>query len=492
MPQKDTRVTVLQIGEQNWFSKGETENFRWSFVHSADTELDAETLLPGFLFDAIIITGQLSFGRYLQLNKFLSAHRIFLVEQQSGPILKMLGSKQYIDASQWPKQRLLALISENFYMKQMGTKMDMRVVKPVLNEQSTAKQFGNSHWEFNLVQDDHDPNMIMWSDLRLVSTYDFDMWMEFEKTSNLQMELEITHISAPTSKILYTERLSEKDLKQGVMIHKTDEWQYLAFKLVLHGSGVLNLGNFHFRKTRHEFGTMLPGGERLIDAQRKELFVYFDSGNLKPPLNIYFAGYRANEGFEGYPMMKNLQHPFILVSDPRLEGGEFYLSDQQELEDQLVDYIKRKLAWLKFKADDLNLLGLSMGTTGALYYATLLPARNVIIGKPLINLEYIATAGRNQRPDDFLTAYDLVEDLKADTLARPLITADDLKNPATNFYIIYMEQDDYDNTAMQLLLDHLGPDVKIVQKGFEGRHNDNTGRVVEWFLIYINEILERW
>lgn len=45
----------------------------------------------------------------------------------------------------------------------------------------------------------------------------------------------------------------------------------------------------------------------------------------KPPLNVYFSGYRPAEGFEGYFMMNKMNAPFILIGDPRLEGGSFYL-----------------------------------------------------------------------------------------------------------------------------------------------------------------------
>lgn len=44
---------------------------------------------------------------------------------------------------------------------------------------------------------------------------------------------------------------------------------------------------------------------------------------MKPPLNVYFSGYRTAEGFEGYYMMKRMNAPFLLIGDPRVEGGSF-------------------------------------------------------------------------------------------------------------------------------------------------------------------------
>ena len=106
-----------------------------------------------------------------------------------------------------------------------------------------------------------------------------------------------------------------------------------------------------------------------MDERNQELFYYFHPGDLKPPLNVYFSGYRSAEGFEGFFMMKKLGTPFLLITDPRLEGGSFYMGSM-ELERQLIEIIQRYLQELHFTSDQLILSGLSMGTYGALYYAS--------------------------------------------------------------------------------------------------------------------------
>lgn len=72
------------------------------------------------------------------------------------------------------------------------------------------------------------------------------------------------------------------------------------------------------------------------------MFVYFEKGDMKPPLAVYFSGYRTQEGFEGYYMMRGFGCPFILVTDPRSEGGAFYLGDS-EFEQMITDYVTDKL-----------------------------------------------------------------------------------------------------------------------------------------------------
>ena len=127
----------------------------------------------------------------------------------------------------------------------------------------------------------------------------------------------------------------------------------------------------------------MAGGRRFADADREEFFYYFNPMDLKPPLNVYFSGYRTAEGFEAYPLMKSLGAPFMLFSDPRLEGGAFYLGSE-EYEEEIASLIMDAAAYLGFTKDEIILSGISMGTYGATYYSTKVLPHAVIIAKPLM------------------------------------------------------------------------------------------------------------
>ena len=114
---------------------------------------------------------------------------------------------------------------------------------------------------------------------------------------------------------------------------------------------------------------------------------------------MYFSGYRTAEGFEGFFMMNRLNAPFILISDPRIEGGPLFRSE--DYENGIKDVIQGALG---FTHDQLILSGLSMGSFGALYYATRLQPAAVIVGKPLINVGTIANNMKLVRPNDFGTS----------------------------------------------------------------------------------------
>ena len=105
-------------------------------------------------------------------------------------------------------------------------------------------------------------------------------------------------------------------------------------------------------------------------------------------------------------MMKSLGCPFLLFSDPRLEGGAFYLGSD-ELEGKLKATIQYYLDYLGLTSKDLILSGLSMGTFPSLYYGATFEPHAVILGKPLANLGTIASRGRLDAPGVSNLAFDL-------------------------------------------------------------------------------------
>ncbi len=53
-----------------------------------------------------------------------------------------------------------------------------------------------------------------------------------------------------------------------------------------------------------------------------------------------------------------------------------------------------------------------------------------------------------------------------------------------------MIEDDYDADAYQTLLSHLrSAGAEAYGKGIHGRHNDNTGAIVNWFVMQYKKIL---
>ena len=234
------------------------------------------------------------------------------------------------------------------------------------------------------------------------------IWPEFkvEGDAKIQYTLRLTPVYStdqPVEKLIY----EQDDLDAPIELPARPYQTYVSVSIKAKGKGTLFIGAIHKRWSRLELGQFILGGKRYSDENKQEFIHYFHPGDLKPPLNVYFSGYRTAEGFEGYFMMKRMNAPFILIADPRIEGGAFYLGSEN-YEQAIRKVIQNALDYLGFANNQLILSGLSMGSFGALYYATKLNPAAVIVGKPLINLGTIANNMKLVRPNDFGTSLDIL------------------------------------------------------------------------------------
>ena len=237
-------------------------------------------------------------------------------------------------------------------------------------------------------------------------------------------------------------------------------------------------------------GQFILGGQRYADEKRQEIIHYFNPGDMKPPLNVYFSGFRGAEGFEGFYMMKSLKSPFLLIGDPRLEGGSFYIGTDS-LEEKVEEVIQDALNYLEFDSSQLILSGLSMGTFGALYFASTFEPYGVVVGKPFVNIGNSAMGLKLKRPFEFETSADVLKNATNDTTDEAAYALnqrfwDKFRKSLfdkTKFAIAYMHQDDYDGTAYAELVEDLSDkQTQIFGKGYEGRHNDDSSSINKWFL----------
>lgn len=338
-------------------------------------------------------------------------------------------------------------------------------------------------------------NMYLYNDRDKVNQF----WAEYTTTGNVEVSYtlrlyetaDMTHLKA-----IYV--LEGERLKEPFNIPHKDYDAFILVSAKAKGKGTLNVGNLHKRWMRNEFGHFILGGQRFSDELREEFIHYFDPGDLKPPLNVYFSGYRTAEGFEGFYMMRRLKAPFLLFGDTRLEGGGFYLGSDT-YENQIKKVIQDALNWLGFKDDELILSGLSMGSFGALYYGAQLNPSAVVVGKPLVNVGDIAEGMRLIRPEDFGTSLDVL--LRNENALDPnaikrlnnkfwnTLNQSELSN--TIFAVSYMENDDYDLYAFKNLLPVLSRQhARVMSRSIPGRHNDDTPTIASWFTNFYHMILE--
>lgn len=328
------------------------------------------------------------------------------------------------------------------------------------------------------------------------------LYFEFETFDDAELMVRCELYDPQTYTHQKTLELSGEDLKQKVfdIAGEKTGW-YVQINYYARGTGRVRLGTAHLRRSRGKYGEFFVGGSRVVSksGMNDAVDVYFDAGDMKPPLNVYFSGYRSKESFEGNWIMRGMHSPFILISDNRLEGGCFYMGSDS-LEEGVTAYIQDALDRLGFTNDDLILAGLSMGTFGALYYAAKTKPHAVVIGKPLVNVGNIAKNIRLDRPGDWPTSLDMVAYLEGELSQGAIdrvnehfwrtFRAGDMS--MTKFVIAYMLQDDYDHDGFTAVRDYLKEryqTVPILSKGFIGRHNDDTAGVVSYFLSEYQHIL---
>ncbi|MGM0238853.1 accessory Sec system protein Asp2 [Enterococcus sp. AZ103] len=421
-------------------------------------------------------------------------------------IKKILDLKEAkpLDFSQ--KDVVFLYINEQYNSRQEGYKLPGGYFKVYNNFKGEVNRQGNTYTELTGDFGDELQQLASWKMTTVVfSDSVFESYPEFEIVSgDVSLVYKFFILNNNGTDIIKVIEATDKEIKKTkrVIIESRELNGLLNVSVYAKGkNGKIRIGPLHIRRALSPGSIMIPGGKRIIDEENLngELIYYFNPGDFKPPLAVYFSGYRSAEGFEGRRMMTSMDCPFMLIGDPRLEGGNFYRGSEK-LEQQLVKIIKEKLDLLGFDKSELVLSGLSMGTFGSLYYAADLEPCAVIVGKPLVNMGDIALNQKINRPDVFDTSLDMLfyeTRGMTEEHARKLnkefwdkFRTGDYTN--TTFAFSYMKQDDYDKEAFPKLFEVIkekNPRTRVLYKGFIGRHNDNSPGVNGWFLKQYRNIM---
>lgn len=328
------------------------------------------------------------------------------------------------------------------------------------------------------------------------------LYPELQAAGGAAARIVLRVVTIATGRLLSTYRLDAADAAKGLRFYVGQEAANLMVSLEGRGSGAITVGRLHINRSREEYGHLFVGGQQIAVPGELSLGVaaYFDAGDLKPPLMVYFSGFHVAESFEGNFMMRAFHTPYLLITDNRLAGGAFYFGSAA-LERKIEETITATLAKLGFSAQDMILTGLSMGSTAALYYGARLQPRAIVIGKPIPAVGTAVVEGRLMRPNDFQVSFDM-----------PLLLAgadDDaaLRSIDQHFWqqfnrgdfsrtilgITYMDRDDYNPKGFAQVyaaLSNQPGHVQLLHKAVVGRHNDNTPAINRWF-VQINRLLLR-
>lgn len=509
----DKKLHILQIGRERWESRNE-DGLIWYYINVCDDVDVQQEKLHVVLnanedneeenhqekitsFDVVIISELGTNFVFSYLQQYIEPYTILVNQELSDTIINHFPIFKYLFVHYIDMQDItsvIATVKKDFFIGQNGTKLHVKNI--VVNHVDNCSIYynGNNYVEISEINQSDYVQLLYWKyNIGLGSDATTDLWLEYDADNQIDLRLVLHFIDSAGEVIRRT--FTQTEMAHNINVN-VEQFTYLAASIEVKGQGTIKVGPLHYRKSREQYGEMLLGGQVSRDSQRNEFFYYFNPGDLQPPLNVYFSGYRTAEGFEGYWMMKNLGKPFLLISDPRLEGGCFYVGSS-EYEQKIEHVIQTYLDLLSFSTKQLVISGLSMGTYGAIYYGARLEARAIVVGKPLINLGDIARNVPLHRPEAFETSLDLVnkfidqEEERYEKLNNKIVPyLEKAKFPEdSTIAIAYMMQDDYDSQAYFDLLNYLSEkEINIISKGLVGRHNDNSPGINQWFFAQLKRL----
>lgn len=491
-------IRVLQLGPQNWAEQYQIPmELTWEYNNFSSNE-DQH-------YAVVILTGkpELSSEQWEKLHWLVDPYCVLYlptIKQQLDPNgYNFLKSQMALPITE-DFQQLINRLAVRYFQGQSGARI--KATSILFNQNIDSYEVSDSG-HVNLVVNSIDD----WTNIGNYQTNLYidphrllKLWLEYQSASvQVRLRLFIQQDGSdgnPTDCFILTPDPTLHEIQ--LPIEASAVLRFASISLEVKGKGQLCLGNLHSRWSRDGVGSYLAGGKRIVDpASREELAYYFNPGDLRPPLNVYFAGARQLEGFEAYPMFRRLQTPTLLFTDPRLEIGQFYT--KPELETKIKTIILDTLKQLGFNRSQLIMNGISMGTHPALKLGSQLGVYMINVAKPIANLGLLAKRGRLERPDEFETIYDIDHQLVGKISQAGLTQLDkcfwqqfdqqDLTQ--TRLFVGYMIDDDYDNQAINDL--KRSPAVQrarqFAYKGFPGHHNDSQ-EVINWFKNRLRQVLK--
>ena len=292
------KISVLQVGNEDLSLQLHIPDFvDWNYVDDLEEATERG-------YDVCVLSRCVNKEEAYILLKKIRAYTLFLLND--------------VDVDKWTKwictsrrakvldiQTLQKFIEEDIHLyfpNHYGEKFDSKSLS--ISQSFKGSVFWNGYSGVELEGDYGDDfyQIAYWRyNIPVFQDQTIDFWLEYEKDESVSIQLKIEQfqsgsISALQNRWIY----SEDDLKSIVHVTNNRMNGPVFISLLAKGKGKLKIVGLHDRYSRKEYGAFLPGGIRKVTSKREEVFMYFDPGDMKPPLNVYFSGYKTQEGIERF------------------------------------------------------------------------------------------------------------------------------------------------------------------------------------------------
>ncbi len=427
------------------------------------------------------------------LYQAIKAYTLFITKKVdiSGKVVWLCRSKKAQHIAIADVQRFLLEETRYYYPRQYGDKIHMTDIAIAQEFHGKVKWNGNYGVTLEGVFGGEFRQVVYWRyNIFLHEKQTMDIWFEYDKEPSVSISLEITQfINATSTEIAKEWKFDEADLEQVLQIESIHGDGPAFVSICAKGKGRLQIIALHKRISRGSHGFFLPGGERYVTSKREELFCYFDPRDMKPPLNVFFAGWEVIERFLGSNLNRKLGCPFLLMLDRRLTGGSFYVGSK-EYEEMVLTVIKKYMKELGFSSDQIIMSGGSMGAYATMYYGCDIKPHALVLMMPLTGIGNVALNEKYNRPGGYPASLDILRYLGGDTdeaavkrINEKFWDKFDIADwGKSKFIISYMIEDDFESGVYEGLISHLRPDgVQVYGRGLHGRHADGGEAMVNWF-----------
>ena len=284
-------IKVLQLGERDWRDIYRMPpNLKYDFFEKFNKEKSR-------FYDVVFIDKELADEEVEALYEVTKAYALFVVDDlfMSKTMKLFFRNRMGKYISKRDIQQFFDTEIRNFFPEPYGEKFDFK-------NMSVSEGFkGSVAWRGNYSVDlegdfGEDFNQIAYwrNNIPVFGGQAIELWLEYEKDPQVELALSITQfVAGSISDVQQSWYFTQKELENELIIDNEKINGPIFVSLYAKGKGKLSIIALHDRYSRRGYGTFLPGGKRYVTANREEIFYYFDPGNAKPPLNVYFSGYKT-------------------------------------------------------------------------------------------------------------------------------------------------------------------------------------------------------